>query len=230
MRKRGLVKPKVLATIVRLLETSLIRVGNEEYAQQNRPFGLTTMHDQHADVHGSTIRFRFRGKSGVHRDIKLHSPQLARIVRRCQELPGQELFQYVDEQGHARDIGSADVNDYLREASGLEITAKEFRTWAGTALAAQASGVSELRQSSPRKSNVVRAIARVAARLGNTPSVCRKCYIHPAIIDAYLDRTLAKVLQKRTETALRRGLHSYSPEEAAVLVLLQQRLKHDSGG
>jgi DNA topoisomerase I len=229
LRARGLTKPTVVAAIVRLLETSLIRVGNEEYARNNHSFGLTTMRDHHADVHGSTIRFRFRGKSGVNRDVELSSPRVAAIVRRCQDLPGQELFQYLDEAGEVHDIGSADVNDYLREVSGLDVTAKDFRTWVGTALAAQALQEFESFDSQARaKKNIVRAIERVASRLGNTPSVCKKCYIHPAVLEAYLDRSLVKVVQKRTESDLRSGLGSYSPEEAAVLALLQQRLKREA--
>ncbi|HZZ71580.1 MAG TPA: hypothetical protein VFE24_04960 [Pirellulales bacterium] len=229
LRKPGLTKAKVIAAIVQLLEASLIRVGNEEYARSNHSFGLTTLRDRHVQVHGAEIRFRFRGKSGVYRDLELHAPRLAKIVRRCQDLPGQELFQYVDAEGHARSVGSADVNEYLREVTGLDITAKDFRTWAGTALAAEALQEFETFDSQARaKKNIVRAIERVAARLGNTPSVCRKCYIHPTILDAYLDQSLAKVLQRRTETALKSHLGALSPEEAAVLTLLQQRLKRDA--
>lgn len=224
LKKRGLPKAKVLAAVVHLLESSLIRVGNDEYARQNGSYGLTTLRDRHADVQGSRVRFRFRGKSGIRREVELHSRQLASIVRKCQELPGQELFQYQDDQGRACDIGSADVNEYLRAISGLDITAKDFRTWAGTTLAAQALREFETFDSHARaKRNVVRAIERVAARLGNTPSVCRKCYIHPAIIDAYLDRSLARVIEQRAESELRRGLRAYSPEEAATLLILRQR-------
>jgi DNA topoisomerase-1 len=226
LHKRGLPREKVLAAVVQLLESSLIRVGNDEYARNNGSFGLTTLRDHHADVRGSKIRFRFRGKSGVNRDVELQSPQLARVVRRCQELPGQELFQYLNEDGQVCDIGSSDVNEYLRKIAGWDITAKDFRTWAGTALAAQALQEFETFDTQARgKRNIVKAIERVAARLGNTPSVCRKCYVHPAIIESYMDRTLSDVLRRRSEAELRTGLHSLSPEETAVLTLLRQRLK-----
>ena len=228
LKQKGLTRNKVLATIVRLLETSLIRVGNDEYAQQNHSFGLTTMRDKHAEVRGTKISFHFRGKSGVNRELDLESPALARIVRRCQELPGQELFQYRDEEGEIHGVGSSDVNDYLREVSGKEISAKDFRTWAGTALAAQALQEFEAFDSQARaKRNVTRAIERVAARLGNTATVCRKCYVHPAVIDAYLDRSLLKQLQRRAEGELRQGLGRLKPEEAAVLALLQERMKRE---
>lgn len=227
LRRRGLPKQKVIAAVVDLLEKSLIRVGNEEYARQNQSFGLTTLQDRHVVVRGQSIQFRFRGKSGVHRDLELNSSRLAKIVRGCQDLPGQELFQYEDKNGDVHDIRSEDVNEYLRTHTGLDVTAKDFRTWAGTALAAKALQEFESFDSQARaKKNVLKAIGRVASRLGNTPSVCRKCYIHPAVIDAYLDRSLAKFLQKRSESEIRRGLKSYSAEEAAVLTLLQQALKH----
>jgi DNA topoisomerase-1 len=230
LRRRGLPREKVLAAVVRLLEVSLIRVGNAEYARQNHSFGLTTMRDRHVDVHGKGIRFHFRAKSGINRDLDVDSPQLAKIVKRCQELPGQELFQYVDAKGRVRDIGSSDVNDYLREISGKDISAKDFRTWAGTSLAAQALQEFEDFDSNARaKRNVTQAIERVAAQLGNTKTVCRKCYIHPEVIAAYLDHSLLKVLQQRTEHALRTGLTSLTPEEAAVLALLQERMKRQLG-
>jgi DNA topoisomerase-1 len=226
LRRRGLPREKVLAAVVNLLETSLIRVGNEEYARTNHSFGLTTMRDRHAEIRGATIHFRFRGKSGVQGDLELQSPKLAKIVKRCQELPGQQLFQYRDPNGVVHDIDSGDVNDYLRQISGLDASAKDFRTWAGTALAAQALEEFEAFDSNARaKRNIVQAIERVAARLGNTTAVCRKCYVHPAILEAYLDRSLLKVLQRRTEKALRRQLKSLSPEEAAVLAFLEERMK-----
>jgi DNA topoisomerase-1 len=226
--RRGLPREKVLATIVRLLETTLIRVGNDEYAAQNHSFGLTTMRDRHASVRGSKIRFHFRGKSGIERDLSLTSPKLARIVRQCQELPGQELLQYVGADRKVHDIGSTDVNEYLREISGEPITAKDFRTWAGTALAAQAlQEFEDFDSQAHAKRNITKAIERVAERLGNTKTVCRNCYIHPGVIDAYLDRSLLKTLKSRTEQELRRGLHQLNPEEAAVLTLLQQRMKRD---
>lgn len=215
----GLPRPKVLATVVRLLETTLIRVGNEEYARTNKSFGLTTLRNRHVKVDGSQLRFKFKGKSGKTHSISVRDRRLARIVRRCQELPGQELFEYVDDDGARHLIDSSDVNEYLQEISGDNFTAKDFRTWAGTTLAASA-----LREMEPadtltaRKHNVVEAIKQVAGRLGNTPAICRKCYIHPHIMEAYLDGTLAEGL-KGSSNGL--GLPS---EEAAVLRLLSRQL------
>jgi DNA topoisomerase-1 len=226
LRRRGLHRRKVLAAIVRLLETTLIRVGNEEYARTNHSFGLTTMRDRHADVTGHRVRFDFRGKSGIEHEIDLEDARLAAIVRRCQELPGQQLFQYLDSQGEVHDVGSADVNDYLREISGRDFTAKDFRTWAGTALAAQAlREFEDFDSQAAAKRNITRAIERVAQRLGNTQAVCRKCYVHPAVIDAYLDRSLVATLKARTERELRDSLPGLPAEEAAVLALLQQRME-----
>lgn len=189
LRRRGLAREKVLAAVVRLLETTLIRIGNEEYARDNGSYGLTTIRDSHARVNGQRVRLSFRGKSGIRHEVELEDRRLARIVRQCQDLPGQELFQYVDENGGIRDIGSSDVNDYLREIAGAEFTAKDFRTWAGTVLAAQAlQEFQDFDSDAAAKRNVTRAIERVAERLGNTKAISRKCYVHPAIIDAYLDR------------------------------------------
>jgi DNA topoisomerase-1 len=226
LRKRGLPRVKVLAATVRLLERTLIRVGNDEYARDNHSFGLTTMHDEHVKIRGATIRFDFRGKHGIEHEIDLQDRRLASIVRACRELPGQELFQYLDENGQVRDVGSGDVNDYLRTISGEDFTAKDFRTWAGTALAAQAlQEFQDFDSKAAAKRNVTKAIESVAERLGNTQSICRKCYVHPAIIDAYLDRSLVKTLKRRTEKELRGSLHRLSAEEAAVLALLQQRME-----
>jgi DNA topoisomerase-1 len=230
LSRRGMQREKVLAAVVRLLETTLIRVGNGEYARTNESFGLTTMHNGHADVQGSRICFEFRGKSGVEHEIDIRDPRLAKIVAQCQELPGQELFQYVDDDGVPRDIGSADVNEYLREISGQDFTAKDFRTWAGTALAAQAlREFEDFDSQAAAKRNITQAIERVAQRLGNTKTVCRKCYVHPAVIDAYLDRTLVETLKRRTEKELRESIASLPPEEAAVLALLQQRMERELG-
>jgi DNA topoisomerase I len=219
---------KVLAVVVQLLEKTLIRVGNDEYARDNRSFGLTTMQDGHARVSGSTVRFRFRGKSGKFHDISFNDPRLALIVRRCQELPGRELFQYLDDDGNVQDIGSADVNDYLREVTGREFTAKDFRTWTGTVLAARAlHELKEFTSAAQAKRNVLSAVEAVAGILGNTRSVCRKCYIHPAIIDAYMDRTLAQSLSARVAQRLAHSA-SLSRTETAVLALLQRRLRRDA--
>lgn len=225
MALSGLPRNKVLATVVRLLEVSLIRVGNDEYARENDSFGLTTMRNKHVDVRGSTLRFHFRGKSGKWHDMDIHDRHIAKIVGRCQDLPGQELFQFVDDEGQRRDVRSEDVNDYLREISGHDFTAKDFRTWAGTVLAAMA--LREFEQFDTKvqaKKNIVAAIESVAEKLGNTPAVCRKCYVHPHVLDSYLDGTLMETLQQRAEKQISRSLRGLPSEEAAVLGLLQQRL------
>ena len=222
-------RAKVLAAVVRLLEATLIRVGNDEYAKSNHSFGLTTMHGEHAQINGSTICFEFRGKSGREHEIDLKDRRLARIVARCQELPGQELFQFVDEKGEVRDVGSEDVNEYLCEiAGGEDFTAKDFRTWAGTVLAAKVlQEFKEFDSQAAAKRNVVRAIEHVAGRLGNTKAVCRKCYIHPAVIDAYLDKSWIETVREETERELREELKSLPPEEAAVLALLRKRMQRE---
>jgi DNA topoisomerase I len=228
LRKRGLPREKVLAAAVKLLETTLIRVGNDEYARDNQSFGLTTMHDKHVKLRGAKIRFDFRGKHGVEHDIDLTDRRLAAIVHACRELPGHELFQYVDETGAVRDVGSSDVNDYVRQISGENFTAKDFRTWAGTALAAQAlQEFHDFDSKAAAKRNITQAIERVAERLGNTQAICRKCYVHPAVIEAYMDRSLVKSLKRQTEKELRGTLHRLSSEEAAVLALLQQRMEQE---
>ncbi len=223
----GLPRRKVLAAVVRLLETTLIRIGNDEYARDNNSFGLTTMRDRHARVRGATLEFRFRGKSGINHAVTIEDRRLAQVVRRCQDLPGQELLQYIDEDGEVRDVGSDDVNAYLREVAGEEFTAKDFRTWAGTVLALIALQEFEAFDSQVQaKKNVVRAIESVARRLGNTPSVCRKCYIHPGVLDAYLEGTMLEALRRRASEEMEhvRGL---SAQESAVLALLQRRLAQE---
>lgn len=222
---KGLPRNKVLATVVRLLEVSLIRVGNDEYARENNSFGLTTMRNKHVDVKGSTLRFHFRGKSGKCHDVDIHDARLAKIVEHCQDLPGQELFQFVDDDGERRDVRSEDVNEYIREISGQDFTAKDFRTWAGTVLAAMA--LQEFKKFDTRaqaKKNIVAAIESVAEKLGNTPAVCRKCYIHPHVLDSYLDGTLVETFKRRAEKVISGSLRGLPPEEAAVLGLLLQRL------
>ncbi len=222
----GLPKEKVLATVVKLLETTLIRVGNEEYAKTNHHYGLTTMRNRHVKVKGGTISFTFRGKSGVDHDIELQNPRLAKVVQRCQELPGHDLFEYLDEEEKVQQIDSADVNAYLHEISGSPFTAKDFRTWAGTVLAAMALQEFEAFDSEAgAKKNIVEAIESVAARLGNTPSVCRKCYVHPAILESYIDGSMLKSLQIKAEKELSgEHLAELKPEEAAVVGLLRERL------
>src|SRR6185437_2369606 len=227
----SLSRTKVLATVVRLLETTLIRVGNEEYARENGSFGLTTLRNRHVSVNGQMLRFTFKGKSGVRHNIRVDDRRLARIVRRCQDMPGQELFQYLDEEETPRAINSADVNAYLQEIAGQEFTAKDFRTWAGTVLAARALQEFQAFDSQAQaKRNVVQAIESVAKRLGNTKAVCRKCYIHPAVINLYMDGSLLQTLTRRVKKELTRSLHGLPAEEAAVLTLLQHRLKREEQG
>lgn len=226
MRKRGLPRDKVLGTVVKLLETTLIRVGNEEYARTNHSVGLTTMKDRHAKVGKSKLLFDFVGKSGVHHTVDIQDRRLAKIVKACRDLPGQELFQYRDEVGEIHSISSQDVNDYLHRIAGDQFTAKDFRTWAGTVLAATALRDFESFDSQTQaKKNVVAAIETVAKRLGNTKAVCRKCYVHPEVLEGYLDGTLIGMLQKKVEREIRGGLHRLQPEEAAVLAFLRARLK-----
>jgi DNA topoisomerase I len=222
----GLPRQKVLATVVKLLESTLIRVGNEEYARTNRSFGLTTLRDGHVNVRGANLHFRFRGKSGVAHEIDLNDQRLARIVRRCRDLPGQELFQYLDDDGEPQTITSTDVNDYLREIAGAEFTAKDFRTWAGTVQAALAlQEFAECASQTEAKRNVTRAIERVAAKLGNTPSVCRKSYVHPTVLEVYMEGELLAALKRCAARQASKNTRRLDPAEAAVLALLQQRFK-----
>ncbi len=228
LARPGMPREKVLATVVKLLEKTLIRVGNEEYAQKNHSFGLTTMRDDHVAIEDSRLRFKFRGKSGKEWEIGIKDRRLARIVRRSKEIPGYELFQYLDDDGEHRAIDSGDVNEYLREITGQDFTAKDFRTWAGTVLCSLALQEFEAFDSDTQaKKNVVEAIKRVSERLGNTPAVCRKSYIHPAILDSYLDGTMLHTLQQRTEQELSESLRDLAPEEAAVMGLLHGRLARE---
>ena len=228
LARRGLSRRRVLAAVIKLLETTLIRVGNEEYARDNGSFGLTTFRDRHASVRGSKVQFRFRGKSGKVHEIGVQDRRLSRIVKSCQELPGQELFQYVDGQGRRRAVTSSDVNDYLREVTGQAFTAKDFRTWAGTVMAAWAlRDLPPARSKAEAKKNVVRAVERVAGRLGNTVAICRKSYVHPVVFDAYLDGTLVDTLQQRLDHEVRAGEGHLQREEMAVLALLHGRLDRE---
>jgi DNA topoisomerase-1 len=225
LRRTPLSRERVLATVVALLERTLIRVGNDEYARTNGSFGLTTLLDRHVDVKGRRVRFHFRAKSGVVQKIDLDDALLARSVQRCQDLPGQTLFQYVDEAGAQRTISSTDVNDYIRDVAGQDFTAKDFRTWSGTVLAACAlcSDI-ELGSATARKRFVSEAIGEVAGRLGNTKAVCRKCYVHPTVIDAFLEgETIAPFV--RTTSTTRSSRHQLSAEESAVVKLLTARLE-----
>jgi DNA topoisomerase I len=225
LRKSGLPREKVLAAAVQLLEKTLIRIGNEEYARDNGSIGLTTMRDSHATVKGGKVRFAFRGKSGVQHAVDLQDARLARIVKACRDLPGYELFQYIDDEDKRQTIDSADVNEYLREVSGKDFTAKDFRTWAGTVLAAKAlAEVASFKSGAEAKRNVMNAIESVAKRLGNTKAVCRKCYIHPAILEAYMDGATIDTLKARAST-LARTRSTLSAEEAAVVGIIERRLR-----
>jgi len=213
----GLPREKLLATVVRLLETTLIRVGNEEYARENESFGLTTLREHQVRVRGEKLRFSFRGKSGVEHRIELTDRRLASIVRRAQDLPGEELFQYVDDGGDTRRVDSDDVNAYLKEISGEDFTSKDFRTWAGTLLAARAlHALAPFASHAEAKRNIAQAIEAVAKALGNTRAVCRKCYVHPAILESYLEGRLAPIMQ-------------YRSEENAVVAILKGRMKQERG-
>ncbi|AWK89242.1 DNA topoisomerase IB [Azospirillum thermophilum] len=229
LARRGLPREKVLAAVVRLLETTLIRVGNETYARENKSYGLTTLRDKHAAIDGSEIRFAFKGKSGKEWQVSLKDRRLARVVRACRDVPGSELFQYIDGDGRRHGVGSGDVNDYLREITGRDFTAKDFRTWAGTVLAAMALTEFESFDSAAKaKRNVTRAIEQVASRLGNTASVCRKSYVHPEVLDAYLEGNLLDSLKTEVEAELREELSGLGSEEAAVLAFLRDRLERES--
>lgn len=222
---RGLSRTKVLATVVHLLEATLIRVGSDEYARVNKSYGLTTLKDRHVEVDGSELKFHFKGKSGKVWKLSLRDRRIARIIRACQELPGQELFQYVDEDGQVRDVTSSDVNDYLREITGEDITAKDFRTWHGTVLAAMAlSEFQKFDSQAGAKRNIRDAILKVATRLGNTPTICRKCYIHPEIFTTYAEGAPLLEVKQKVERELRGDLSALQPEEVAVLTLLRSRL------
>jgi len=225
----GLPREKVLAAMVRLLERTFVRVGNEEYARENGSFGLTTLRDRHVRVAGDRVRLRFRGKSGKEHSIELADERLARIVRRCRDLPGYELFRYFDEDGEARAIDAADVNDYLRAASGAEYTAKDFRTWAGTMLAALALRAEPRPESAPgAKRSLAQALESVAERLGNTPAICRKCYVHPAVLDCYLEGSLADALPRAARVTAHRPWSRR--DELAVAALLARRLRRERAG
>jgi DNA topoisomerase-1 len=221
----GLPREKVLATVVRLLETTYIRVGNEEYAKTNHSYGLTTMRNRHVTVSGAMVRFCFEGKSGVKHTIDVNDRKLAGIVKRCYDVPGYELFQYLDEEGKPHSIDAADVNEYLRRITNQPFTAKDFRTWAGTVLASVVlEEFAGFTSHTEAKKNVVQAIKRVAAELGNTPAVCRKCYVHPVVLERYLaGEAGATVKRAVVETAQER--HALRPEEVTLLNLLSERLR-----
>lgn len=226
LQLQGLPRTKVLATVVWLLEKTFIRIGNDEYARENRSYGLTTMRSRHVEITGSRLRFEFRGKSGIPHSVSITDRRIARIVQHCQSLPGEELFQYLDDDGKRQSVDSGDINEYLREIAGREVTAKDFRTWAGTMLAASA-----LRELGPgesereAKANIVKAVDRVAAQLGNTRAVCRKYYVHPAIIGAYLQGSVVSPPIQPEDPKRERPSAALRREEAAVLDLIAKETK-----
>ena len=226
----GLPRNKVLATIVSVMERTFIRVGNEEYARTNNSYGLTTMRNKHVKVNGSKVRFRFRGKSGVEHEADVADRRLARIIKKVQDLPGQQLFAYVDDAGEVRDVKSQDVNEYLQEITGEPFTAKDFRTWAGTVLVAVAlNAVGAFETKSQAKKQVTAAVKAVAKILGNTPAVCRKCYVHPAVLETYLSGNMIEGLKRKTEQAMADNLPDLRSVEAAVMSFLQARLASANG-
>lgn len=219
MALRGLPRERVLAVVVRLLDETLLRVGNEEYVRENQSYGLTTLRDEHVDVEGSTLRFQFKGKSGKDHDVEVADRRVAKIVRRLQELPGEEIFQYIDENGEQRSVASDDVNQYVREASGEEFTAKDFRTWGGTVVAAETlKELGDFETQAAAKRNISLAIKAAAAHLGNTPVICKKSYIHPGVLEAYLNRLLVQAEGARQHAEPVAGLRQ---EEADLLALLE---------
>jgi DNA topoisomerase I len=229
MALRGLPREKVLAAVVHLLETTLIRVGNDEYAMHNNSYGLTTLKNRHVAVDGNEVRFRFTGKSGKEWSLRVRDRRVAKIIKACQELPGQELLQYVDDTGSFQDVSSTDVNDCLREITGKNITAKDFRTWAGTVLAAMAlNEIETLDSAAQAKRNLRAAIEKVAAKLGNTPTICRKCYVHPEVMNSYMEGNLVLELKSKAEGELRGDVQNLKPEEAAVLAVLRSRLAKEA--
>jgi DNA topoisomerase-1 len=209
----GLPRERVIAALVRLLDTAFIRIGNVEYARENGSFGLTTLRNRHVAVWGDRIAFQFRGKSGVEHQLTVQDPRVARIVKRCRDIPGHELFQYLDEEGQRHSIGSADVNAYLREVAQADFSAKDYRTWAGSVLALAELGNAPWESERQARQRIVEAVRCVAARLGNTPATCRKCYVHPAVLEQYLAGIL------KAPPARRAGLRA---DEARLLALLQR--------
>jgi DNA topoisomerase-1 len=229
LRKPGLKKRRVLALVVRLLEITHIRVGNEEYAKTNKSYGLTTLKDRHLKVEGATMRFRFKGKSGKEHAITLKDRRLARLIGQCQDLPGQQLFQYIDDDGQRETVDSADVNEYLREISGDHFTAKDFRTWSATVLCAWSLHALHTAEEGhkPTKKNLKQAITEVARCLGHTPTICRKSYVHPQVVDDYLAGSLPDALKVEIDGELSPDPRNLEPYEQAVLTYLGSRLHAD---
>jgi DNA topoisomerase-1 len=226
MKRAGLPREKVLATVVSLLEKTLIRVGNAEYANTNKSYGLTTMRRKHVAIKGSTLRFEFTGKSGKHWSLAVEDRRIASVVRHCADIPGHELFKYLDDEGQPRTIDSGDVNAYIKEITQQDFTAKDFRTWSGTVLAALA--LTEFKKydtQAEAKRNVVTAIERVARQLGNTPAICRKCYVHPEIMNAYMAGELIKMIEDKIAEKFKRQYARLNEDEIIVLAFLKKRLK-----
>ncbi|MEO8642667.1 DNA topoisomerase IB [Pseudomonas sp.] len=213
----GFSRDKVMATVITLLDATLIRVGNTQYARDNRSYGLTTLRNRHVEVNGNAILFQFRGKSGVEHQITVKDRRLARIIKRCLEIPGQNLFQYLDENGERHTVSSSDVNAYLQTLTGADFTAKDYRTWAGSALALAVLRELQWEPESDAKRHVVEMVKNVAKQLGNTPAVCRKCYIHPAVLDGFLLGVLAELPRPRA----RKGLRA---EEVGLAKFLEMRV------
>jgi DNA topoisomerase-1 len=219
LTKPGLSRDKVLATVVRLLETTYIRIGNAEYAKENESFGLTTLRNRHVEIEGSTVRFRFRGKSGVDHEVEMKDRRISKIIKQCQDLPGCDLFEYLDDEGAVRTIASDDVNAYLKSITGSDFTAKDFRTWSGTVQTAlMLAEIGPCESETEGKRNVVAAIKSTAKRLGNRPATCRNYYVHPAVLEAYMAGSLGWNIQP--SEAARANEDSLHPEEMAVLRLI----------
>ncbi len=218
----GLPREKVLATVIELLDITAIRVGNEEYARENQSYGLTTLRNQHVKVSGSSIRLHFRGKSGKEHTYVVQDKKLARIVKRLQDLPGHELFEYLDEHDEVRNVESSDVNEYLREITKEDFTAKDFRTWWGTVIAIEAlKGLGEAETLTQAKKNITQAIKEAAEHLGNTPAICRKCYVHPGVLEAYLNRTLLSALKEQEARGPQKEVADHHPQEVALMEFLE---------
>ncbi len=226
MKLSGMPREKVMATVINLLEKTFIRVGNSEYAKSNNSYGLTTLRKKHIEIDGANLKFRFKGKSGKEWNLSMHDKRIAAIVKRCAEIPGHELFKYIDGNGDIHDVTSQNVNDYLKEVSNNDFTAKDFRTWSGTVLAAIALNEFEHYDSGAQaKKNVVKAIEKVAKQLGNTPAICRKCYIHPEIINSYLDNGLKEMIEREIDKKLKTELKNLTDEEIMVLAFLRKKLQ-----
>ncbi|WP_433735391.1 DNA topoisomerase IB [Pseudomonas putida] len=211
----GFNRDKVMATVITLLDATLIRIGNTQYARDNRSYGLTTLRSRHVEINGSAILFQFRGKSGIEHQITVKDRRLARIIKRCQDIPGQNLFQYLDEHGERHTITSADVNGYLQTLTGADFTAKDYRTWAGSVLALAMLRTLQWQPEAEAKRQVVEMVKSVARQLGNTPAVCRKCYIHPAVLEGFALGALAGLPRPRA----RKGLRA---EEVGLALLLEK--------